>query len=81
MVTVTVKLPPTLASQIAAAARQRRVSKSVLIRESLSGTFSNGKSSRRSSIYERTRHLAGALKGNAPRDLSSNKKYLEGLGE
>lgn len=30
--------------------------------------------------YERIAHLAGIHKGG-PRDLSTNKRYLEGLGE
>ncbi len=81
MVTVTVKLPPALASQIAAEARQKRLSKSALIRDSLERRYANGKSRRRPTVGELVGHLAGALKGNAPRDLSTNKKYMEGFGE
>jgi hypothetical protein len=79
MVTVTVKLPPALAAQLAADARQKRVSKSALIRASLERTYSNGKSRRQPSLFERTRHLAGSVKG-LPTDLSTNKKHMEGFG-
>ncbi|HEY4328493.1 MAG TPA: CopG family transcriptional regulator [Phycisphaerae bacterium] len=79
MVTVTAKLPPALASQLAVTARQRRVSKSAIIRESLEKTLTNGKSRRRTTIGQRVGHLAGTLKG-LPRDLSTNKKYMEGFG-
>ena len=78
MVTVTVKLPPSLSSQLAAEARQKRVSKSALIRDSLERRYANGKS-RRPTVGDLTRHLAGKLKG-APPDLSTNKKYMEGFG-
>jgi len=79
MVTVTVKLPATLASQVAAKARQRRVSKSAIIRESLETTLSKGKLRPRTTLYERTKHLAGSVK-DLPSDLSTNKKYMEGFG-
>jgi len=78
MVTVTVKLPPALASQLNAAARQKRVSKSAVIRDSLEKTLSNGRS-RRPTIGDLVGHLAGSVKG-LPRDLSTNKKYMEGFG-
>ncbi len=80
MVTVTAKLPPSLAAQLSAQARQKRVSKSEIIRRSLEKTLSSEKGRSLPSIYERTKHLAGALKGNPPRDLSTNKKYMEGFG-
>jgi hypothetical protein len=79
MVTVTVKLPPALAAQLSAEARQKRVSKSSLIRAALERTYANGKSRRRPTVYELTKHLAGSVKG-LPRDLSTNKKYMEGFG-
>ena len=79
MVTVTAKLPPSLAAQVAAEARQKRVSKSSLIRESLESRYGNGNGHQRPSIYELTKHLAGSVKG-LPRDLSTNKKHMEGFG-
>ena len=79
MVTVTVKLPPPLASHLAAEARQKRVSKSALIRDSLERRYANGKKGARPSLYERTKHLAGSVKG-LPSDLSTNKKYMQGFG-
>jgi hypothetical protein len=79
MVTVTVKLPPPLAAQVAAEARHKRTSKSEIIRESLENRFANGNGRRRPTVYELTRHLAGKLKG-APPDLATNKKHMEGFG-
>ena len=78
MVTVTVKLPPDLAAQLATDARHKRVSKSALIRASLERTYARGKAGR-TTLYERTKHLAGAVKG-LPTDLSTNKKHMEGFG-
>ena len=79
MVTVTVKLPPALASQLTAAARKKRVSKSEVIRESLQKTLATGKERSRPTVGDLVGHLAGKLKG-APPDLSTNKKYMEGFG-
>ena len=79
MVTVTVKLPPSLASQVAAEARQKRVSKSALIRDSLQRRYAKSASHRKPTVGELVGHLAGKLKG-APSDLSTNKKHMEGFG-
>jgi hypothetical protein len=79
MVTVTVKLPPALAAQVAAEARHKRVSKSAIIRESLEKRFSNGNGRRHPTVGDLTRHLMGKLKGG-PHDLSTNKKHMEGFG-
>ena len=79
MVTVTVKLPPTLNAQISAEARKKRVSKSALIRASLEKQFANGKTRTRPTIGDLVGHLAGSVKG-LPRDLSTNKKHMEGFG-
>jgi hypothetical protein len=78
MVTVTVKLPPALAAQVTAKARQRHVSKSAIIRESLETTLANGKE-RRPTVGDLAGHLIGKLKGG-PHDLSTNKKHMEGFG-
>jgi hypothetical protein len=80
MVTVTIKLPPTLNAQITAEARQKRVSKSALIRDSLERRYANGKARRRVTVGELAGHLMGKLKGG-PHDLSTNKKHMEGFGE
>ncbi|HVX84565.1 MAG TPA: ribbon-helix-helix domain-containing protein [Phycisphaerae bacterium] len=83
MVTVTVKLPADIAAKIEAEARARHVPKSVLIRDSLQQRYAPLPASRKKhpapTIFDRTRHLAGSVR-LAPRDLSSNKKHLEGLG-
>jgi len=80
MVTVTVKLPPTLNARLTAEARKKRISKSALIRESLNDRFANGKTRRRITVGELAGHLMGKAKGG-PHDLSTNKKHMEGFGE
>ena len=82
MVTVTVKLSPVLASQLTAAARKKRVSKSDLIRDSLQRTLAleKSKSRRKPTVGDLVGHLMGKLKGG-PHDLSTNKKRMEGFGE
>src|SRR5579862_4301425 len=75
MVTFTVKLPPALASKLTAEARQKRVSKSALIRESMEQRYANGKARRRPTIGDLAGDLMGKLKGG-PHDLSTNKKHM-----
>ncbi|HVS70043.1 MAG TPA: ribbon-helix-helix domain-containing protein [Phycisphaerae bacterium] len=84
MVTVTVKLPADIAAKIEAEARARHLPKSALIRDSLQQRYAPTRNTSRKkqpapTIFDRTRHLAGSVR-RAPRDLSSNKKHLEGFG-
>jgi hypothetical protein len=79
MVTVTVKLPPSLASQISTEARQRRVSKSALIRDSLEQRYAKSRTRRHPTVGDLAGHLLGKLQGG-PHDLSTNKKHMEGFG-
>lgn len=75
MKTLTVKIPEPLLAEIDAAARERRVSRSVIIRERLQ--FGSGAAG--SSLWNRMENLA-IDDDSAPEDLSSNKEYLEGYG-
>jgi hypothetical protein len=79
MRTISLKLPEDLLEDLTNEARARRVTKSLLVRESLE------KSLRRQdaaavSCYDLARDLAGAVKG-LPEDLADDPKYIRGFGE
>jgi predicted DNA-binding protein len=79
MTTVTVKLPTELDLRLEAEAKRKRTSKSAVIRQLVEdGLRANGRRAVHS-CYELAKDLCGSIKG-APRDLSTNKKYLEGFG-
>jgi predicted transcriptional regulator len=81
MTTISVKVPKKLAQQVDRAARQRRVSKSALIREAIARLLGDQKQPRRFvSAYELAKDFCGIAK-NTPRDIATNPKYMEGFGE
>jgi hypothetical protein len=71
MRTLTVRLPESLAAQIAAESRERRVSKSDVVRERLQNGA--GRRSRRLSAFHGFADLVGSVDG-LPADLSGRKK-------
>jgi Arc/MetJ-type ribon-helix-helix transcriptional regulator len=71
MKTLTVRLPEALVAEIEAESRQRRRSKSDVVRERLTAGPSTG---RAATAYEAIAHLAGSIDG-LPRDLSRRKDY------
>ncbi len=73
------KLPDDLLAQLEREARTRRITKSVLVRESLEAAL-RGRLRRAASCYDLARDLAGTVKG-LPRDLAHNPRYMEDLGE
>lgn len=75
---MTLKIPPEMDAKLAAEARRRRVSKSQVVREMVEAGLKR-KPARRVSLHDRLRDLCGSIEG--PGDLSTNPKYLEGLGE
>ncbi|HYA16218.1 MAG TPA: ribbon-helix-helix protein, CopG family [Bryobacteraceae bacterium] len=79
MRTISLKLPDGLLAELEREARARRVTKSVLVRESLEAAL-RGRARRAASCYDLARDLAGTVKG-LPRDLAHNPKYMEGFGE
>ena len=79
MNTISLKVPDTLASELAAAANRRHVSKSELIREAIRVFLQGEQAAPAGGALSRITDLVGAFPG--PSDLSVNKKYLEGLGE
>jgi Arc/MetJ-type ribon-helix-helix transcriptional regulator len=77
MKTLTVRLPNSLAAQIEAESRRRKVSKSDIVRERL--TLARSGRSRAASL-DSIRDLIGAVDG-LPSDLSRRKKhYLKAMG-
>ena len=78
MKTVSLKLPETLAIRLLAAARQRGVSKSILIRSALEAYLESDYAEEPASALSRAADLAGVLSG--PEDLSAKKDYLENFG-
>lgn len=72
------KLPDALDAKLTAAARRRRTSKSVVVRDALE-TFLGGKAARSGSALDLMRDLAGCCEG--PGDLSYNKAHLRDFGK
>lgn len=80
MKTLSFKLTKSLDSRIAAMAKERRVSKSAVVREALEFFFANGRHRKKKpSAYDLAKDLIGCVEG--PGDLSYNPKYMEGFGE
>ena len=79
MQTISLKLPDDLLAQLEQEAKARRVTKSLLVRESLEKAL-RGRPPAIASCYDLARDLAGAVK-RLPRDLANNPKYMEGFGE
>ena len=79
MKTISLKVSRALNQKLAALARQRRTTKSAIIREALEAFCADGGKRRRTSLLDRISDLVGSVEG--PGDLSVNKKYMEGFGQ
>jgi Arc/MetJ-type ribon-helix-helix transcriptional regulator len=78
MKTLTVRLPESLVAQIEAESRRRKLSKSDLVRERLTGSVKPRL--RRSALLDAIADVIGSIDG-LPRDLSGRtKKYLKSTG-
>jgi len=80
MQTISLKLPDDLLAELEREAKARRVTKSVLVRESLETALRRRPGRRSASCFDLARDLAGSVKG-LPRDLGDNPIYMEGFGE
>jgi hypothetical protein len=80
MTTITCKIPSQLDAKLEAEAKERRVSKSTIVREALENQIKRSAKSRKLTAYELSRHLSGIVKGG-PVNLATNPSYLEGMGE
>ena len=80
MQTISLKLPDDLLAQLEHEAEARRVTKSMLIRESLEKALRPQSRAGKLSCFDLARDLAGSVKG-LPEDLAENPKYMEGFGQ
>jgi hypothetical protein len=78
MKTLSVKLPDGLDAKLAAAARQRKTTKSTVVRKALEAALRNDGNPKRGSALDLARDLVGCVAG--PGDLSVNKAYLKAFG-
>jgi len=80
MPTISLKLPEELLARLDKTARERRVTKSSLIRESIEKGLTEQGQAGSVSCYDLARDFAGTIKG-LPEDLADNPKHMEGFGE
>lgn len=80
MRTISLKLPEDLLAELEREAKARRVTKSVLVRDSLEIALRRRPTRAAASCYDLARDLAGSVKG-LPRDLANNPRYMDGFGE
>lgn len=73
---VTIKMPKTLEDQLDRLARQRGVSRAVIVREALRAYAARSAPS----ALDLAGELVGSLEGLPP-DLSTNPKYMKGFGK
>jgi hypothetical protein len=79
MKTLSLKLPDSLDAKLTMIARQRRKSKSALVRDALELFFAGGDGRRMGSFLAMAKDLAGCVEG--PTDLSFNKNHMRGYGQ
>jgi len=76
MTTVTVKLPPPLATWLTQQARELRRSKSAIVRQALEQQRSQPG---QGTCLDLMQDLCGSVRG--PHDLSTNPKHMAGFGQ
>jgi predicted transcriptional regulator len=75
MNTISLKLPKALLDRVEEEARNRRRSKSAVIRDCLDESLRSARGPKQPTCADLARHLAGSVRG--PRDLAANKdRYL-----
>ena len=79
MVSVSLRMPKSLAGDVAAAAHRKGVSKSALIREAIDAFLDGEGAGGPESALDLVLDLAGSCEG--PEDLSTNRKHMQGFGE
>lgn len=78
MTTITCKLPDKLSAHLEAAARQRRVSKSSIVREAIAASLRKKKPS--VSAFDLIKDACGMIKGG-PKDYASDPRHLREFGQ
>lgn len=83
MTTLTIEISETLDEQVSAIAARSKLSKEELaataLQDFINRQTKNGSSKR--SVADVAGHLFGVINVDAPDDVSTNKKYLDGFGE
>lgn len=77
MTTITCKISDDVSAHLEAAARQRRVPKSQIVREALAASFRKAKP--KVSAFDLIKDACGIIKGG-PKDYASHPKHLKGFG-
>ena len=78
MSTLTVKLPQPLEAKLDALVRRRGQRKSALVREAIEKLVAERGEIAKGSVLDLLQDLKGA--GQGPKDLSTNRKHLQGYG-
>lgn len=78
MPTITCKIPDDVSAHLEAAARQRRVPKSQIVREALAASLKKTKS--KLSAFDLMKDACGIIKGG-PKDYASHPRHLKDFGE
>ena len=81
MTTLTLKIPESMAAELAAKAKRLSTSKSAIARNALDQYLHDPSSGEGQSAYDVAKALGflGCIK-DGPVDLATNKKYMEGFG-
>lgn len=79
MKVLSLKLSEQLDRKLSAVVKRRRARKSDVVREALERYMEESREIRKGSFLDLARDLVGCVK-DAPADLSSNPKYLDGYG-
>jgi hypothetical protein len=79
--TLSIKVSKELKTRLRAAAASRRTKPSALLREALELVISGSASESKPSLYDLSKDLFQNLGHSGPRDLSTNRKYLDDLGQ
>jgi metal-responsive CopG/Arc/MetJ family transcriptional regulator len=77
MATVSLKMPEDLATRLEAAARERGMTRSAVLRAALEA-YLERKGTGNGTAADRAKDLIGALEG--PRDLSESVRHMKGFG-
>ena len=77
MTTITCKIPDEVRARLEAAARQRRVPKSQIVREAIVASLKRKKPL--VSAFDLIKDACGIIKGG-PKDYASHRRHLKGFG-
>jgi hypothetical protein len=79
--TLSIKVSKQLKARLRAAAKSRQTKASALLREALELVLSGSAPESKLSLYDLSRDLFENPADNGPRDLSTNRKYLDDIGQ